>query len=203
MHERILDAAERIFAERGIDAPPIAIIRDLGIGNGTFYRHFPDSDALMTALYARLVAKLGAVFVTTADAKTGWDALVTLFDGSLEVLVERPFSSTVMKRVRALHPEEDPAARLREPIAAVLRRAQNEGRVRTDLSGTDLAALPFMLAGWMSQFPPSERATQLPRLRSLLLAGITNRNDESLPGSALTADEFRDVAHGAKHPQNL
>lgn len=197
MHERIIDAAEHVFAEQGIDAPPIAIIRDLGIGNGTYYRHFPDNDALMSALYERLVDRLSAVVDSASREGNGWDALVTLFDDSIEVLVARPFSAAVMRRARALRPEHDPAARLRAPLAAILVRAQEEGRARADLRGTDLAAIPFMLAGWAAQFSPTERTAQLARLRSLLLSGITNQQDGPLPGSALNADEFRDVVHGA------
>lgn len=200
MRERILDSCERIFAERGIGAPPIAIIRDLEIGNGTFYRHFPDNDALMTALYERLVARLGEVFQEVSEVESGWEALVRLFDGATAVLIARPFSAAVMKRVRSLKPDEDPAAVMREPVAEILHRAQAEGRVRPDLSGTDLAALPFMLAGWIAQFSHEERAVQLPRLRALLLAGITNHDDETLPGSALNADAFRDVVHGVGSP---
>lgn len=196
MRERILDSCERIFAERGIDAPPIAIIRDLEIGNGTFYRHFPDNDALTEALYERLVARLGEVFHDVAKIESGWEALVRLFDGATAVLIARPFSSTVMKRMRRVNPDSDPAAVMREPIAEMVRRAQVEGRVRQDLGGTDFATLPFMLAGWVAQIAPEERAAQLPRLRALLLAGITNLSDDALPGYALNADEFRDAVHG-------
>lgn len=47
-HERILDAAARLFRERGIEATSVAdVMREAGLTHGGFYRHFPSKQALV------------------------------------------------------------------------------------------------------------------------------------------------------------
>ncbi|WP_436492851.1 TetR/AcrR family transcriptional regulator [Actinokineospora sp. HUAS TT18] len=54
--ERIIDAALALFVERGVAATPVTAIEaaaGLSPGSGGFYRHFPDKDALLTAVVER------------------------------------------------------------------------------------------------------------------------------------------------------
>lgn len=53
--ERLMQAALRLFAERGVDAVPINEITEAAdVGFGSFYNHFPSKEALHDALLARL-----------------------------------------------------------------------------------------------------------------------------------------------------
>lgn len=53
--EQLLDAAEKLFAERGIEATTVEdITRAAGIAKGTFYLHFVSKDHLIAALKNRL-----------------------------------------------------------------------------------------------------------------------------------------------------
>src|SRR3954451_538853 len=47
---RLLDAAERVIAREGLDAPVPAIAAEAGVGIGTVYREFPSKEALIAAL---------------------------------------------------------------------------------------------------------------------------------------------------------
>ena len=51
--ERILEVAKVSFTRDGADASLDEIAREAGIGSGTLYRHFPNRDALIEAVYAR------------------------------------------------------------------------------------------------------------------------------------------------------
>jgi AcrR family transcriptional regulator len=52
---RILEAAEEIFAREGISVPVDAVAEAAGVGVGTLYRHFPTKEALFEAIvYTRL-----------------------------------------------------------------------------------------------------------------------------------------------------
>jgi AcrR family transcriptional regulator len=52
----LLDAAAALFAERGIEATPVAAIAEAaGVAKGSFYRYFPSREALMAALKERFV----------------------------------------------------------------------------------------------------------------------------------------------------
>ena len=54
-HDRLIAAARREFAARGVDASLEGIARDAGVAIGTLYRHFPTRlDLLMAALEPRL-----------------------------------------------------------------------------------------------------------------------------------------------------
>ncbi|MFJ7996492.1 TetR/AcrR family transcriptional regulator [Streptomyces sp. NPDC096310] len=46
----LVAAAREIYAEHGLDAPFSAIARRAGVGQGVLYRHFPDRDAVATAV---------------------------------------------------------------------------------------------------------------------------------------------------------
>src|SRR6266567_9497361 len=53
--EKLLAAAQREFAARGVDASLEKIARDAGVAIGTLYRHFPTRlDLLMAAFKPRL-----------------------------------------------------------------------------------------------------------------------------------------------------
>ncbi|HUG83053.1 MAG TPA: TetR/AcrR family transcriptional regulator, partial [Euzebya sp.] len=59
--EALLDAAEELLA-RGEDLVSGAVAAEAGVATGTFYRYFPDKDALLAAAFARTLDRLiGAV----------------------------------------------------------------------------------------------------------------------------------------------
>ncbi len=57
--EKLLSAAEAVFAERGYENARIAdIVAQAGISHGLFYRHFADKDAILSAVLDRLNDRL-------------------------------------------------------------------------------------------------------------------------------------------------
>jgi AcrR family transcriptional regulator len=61
--ERLLETAKAAFADAGPDVSLDEIARRAGVGIGTLYRHFPNRDAIVEAVYRREVQQL-------ADAAT-------------------------------------------------------------------------------------------------------------------------------------
>lgn len=54
-HEQVLDAASRLFAERGIDRTSMdAIAEASGVSKATIYKHWTDKEALLLEVMARL-----------------------------------------------------------------------------------------------------------------------------------------------------
>lgn len=52
---RLLDAADEVFSEHGVNAPLELVVERAGLGRATLYRHFPDRTALMTGLLDRAI----------------------------------------------------------------------------------------------------------------------------------------------------
>ncbi len=63
-HEKILEAAEEIFALDGVMVPIDVVAERAGVGIGTLYRHFPTKESLYEAIVLTRVNDL----LTTADA---------------------------------------------------------------------------------------------------------------------------------------
>jgi AcrR family transcriptional regulator len=70
--DEILDAAERVFAEKGYHEAGIAdIAADLGIGHGTFYRYFRNKHDIAATVLERVVARVAeAGLVEDPEAST-------------------------------------------------------------------------------------------------------------------------------------
>jgi AcrR family transcriptional regulator len=56
--ERILEVAKQVFTRRGAEASMDEIAKRAKIGPGTLYRHFPNRDELLAAVYISEVEKL-------------------------------------------------------------------------------------------------------------------------------------------------
>jgi AcrR family transcriptional regulator len=91
--ERILDAAEQVFAERGFDG---ATLRDVaarvGLRNPSLYNHFASKDSLYAAVLERDIGPVLRLLVQFVEH--GGDAAASAGDevisGAMQVLVERP-----------------------------------------------------------------------------------------------------------------
>ncbi len=58
-HLRILEAAARLFRERGVEATSIAdVMKAAGLTHGGFYKHFASKEALVAAAFRRAAAEL-------------------------------------------------------------------------------------------------------------------------------------------------
>jgi AcrR family transcriptional regulator len=56
--ELLIATAREVFAEKGAEAPLDEIAKRAGVGAGTLYRHFPNRDALVEAVYRGEVSEL-------------------------------------------------------------------------------------------------------------------------------------------------
>lgn len=87
--ERILDAAEELFAERGFDGTTLRdVAASVGIRNPSLYNHFESKDALYAAVLERGVSPVLRVlseFVARGDADS-----VAVVSRMVEILAERP-----------------------------------------------------------------------------------------------------------------
>jgi AcrR family transcriptional regulator len=141
--DALLDAAARLYAQRGLDVPYDEIARTARVGRATLYRHFPNRQDLLTGILERLVDELEEA---AASIPPGPDSFFALFEIALRQqrrylpLIELlPNRSRLPARVKALR------GRVERLFAASLAQAQAGGRVRADLSPSDVRRLMAML----------------------------------------------------------
>src|ERR1700712_345488 len=97
--EKLLAAAQREFAARGVDASLEKIARDAGVAIGTLYRHFPTRlDLLLAAFEPRL-----REFLDAAEEALGlddpWEGLVCYLENLFSVQAgDRGFNDFLSRR---------------------------------------------------------------------------------------------------------
>jgi len=137
---KLIDAAKRVFAEKGAAATLEQVARAADVSIASLYRHFPTRDAVISAVYRqevdalieaaeRLVADREpeaalrewlTLFVDFLDAKHGMaEAMNTLIGGPEDLYSKTP-------------------DRLASPITALVSRAVEAGVVRGDVEPLDL-----------------------------------------------------------------
>lgn len=178
-YEHILEVANVVVTEHGVDASLRDIARRAGVGLGTLYRHFPTREALLEALlrssFDEFTTKARELETASSpdDALVSWLRDVVTFTGNYQGVVD------VMMAAK-----EDPESALhascvtmRTAGTRLLTRAQAEGLARTDMDGDDLFSLAAALA-WLSNQPSSaSRAEHL--FRIIASAILTDRSSSN------------------------
>lgn len=94
--DEILDAAERIFAEKGYHEAGIADIAQLlGIGHGTFYRYFKNKQDIAASVLERVIERIGeAALVEDPEASASAEEyraqVVRILERMFALLDEHP-----------------------------------------------------------------------------------------------------------------
>jgi AcrR family transcriptional regulator len=137
--QRILQAARKVFAERGLSGSHDDIAREAGVGVGTVYRRFPHKEQLIDALFEERIEEIADVARAAADNPDPWEGLVGFLMRTQELQSkDRGLKEIILGGARGA--ERAVAARsLIVPLAVkVLQRAKNAGVVRSDVELTDL-----------------------------------------------------------------
>lgn len=171
-YERLLTEARAVFAARGTDASLEEIARRSGVGIGTLYRHFPSRHAMMSAVFQEALAELLERSRELAEAERPCAALVSWLRAVVAHAGEYRGLATALMSGTA----DDSSAMascsipLREAGEGLLRRAQESGAVRSDVSIGDLMQLTNAIALAAEQTPGDR---ELPdRLLALTLRGL-------------------------------
>ena len=169
----ILDAANGVFAEYGVNAPLELVIEQAGVGRATLYRNFPDRGALMSALLERSLSAIQA----RAEALQGDDdALFALLQHlALGIATAAPLSD-YWRAIDRDHPVIAAARRRITGIfSAPLQRAIDAGLCRSDFTPADITLITGMLGASLRGGSPATRRVLARRALDLLCAGLRPR----------------------------
>jgi AcrR family transcriptional regulator len=141
-HDRLIEAARREFAARGVDASLERIAREAGVAIGTLYRHFPTRlDLLVAAFEPRLQEFLeGAEKAMEMDDP--WEGFVYYMENLFRAQAgDRGFNDFLSRRFPSSPETERIHDQVCHQIEAVLTRAQEAGQARPDMAMADIVNL--------------------------------------------------------------
>ena len=150
--ERILEAATQMFAERGVDAQMDDVAERACVGVGTVYRHFPTKDALMTELVRRKFTAFAAHAHEALDVEDPWEAFAGLLRRNAELMAQdAAVRDALVIGPAAWEAVVDARRELLEVSGRIIRRGQEAGVIRADLTVDDLPQLMCGLGSAMSR----------------------------------------------------
>jgi AcrR family transcriptional regulator len=146
-YEKVLTAARGAFSEGGESTALEEIARRAGVGIGTLYRHFPNRQALLEALYVDEVAEVCRSAAQFEDADP-WEALSGWFERFIAYLAtKRAFAHELLNYLGADAPLFQVCrASLFEAGEPLLKRAQEAGVVRPDVNIAEVIQMVMGIA---------------------------------------------------------
>jgi AcrR family transcriptional regulator len=170
-YEKVLAAAREAFAEGGEATSLEEIARRAEVGIGTLYRHFPNRQALLEALYVNEVEEL-ARSAERLDGEDPWEALNGWFERLITYLATK--RALAAELTNYLAPDAPLFQTCRASLFAsgepLLKRAQDAGVVRRDVDFSDVL---HMVAG-ISKLPTAD-SKQVEHILRVALDGLRYR----------------------------
>jgi len=182
---QVLDVAVALFNEQGYDATSVAALAErLGLSKSALYHHFASKEqllaiALETAL-SRLEAALDEALAREASAA---DRLEHVIRGAVAALTAELPSVTLLLRLRGNSPVEVAALERRrhfdQRVTGLVRNAQAEGRIRTDIDAGVATRLIFGMVNsvveWYRPDGPVDPALLAEDVLAVALDGLRPR----------------------------
>jgi AcrR family transcriptional regulator len=149
---RILESARLAFAELGPQVRLEEIAKRAGVGVATLYRHYPNKEDLISAIFSwQYEEKVEPVVREALTDPDPWHAMVTLLEAGLQLAEREANIFAAAKETGSLL--AGLATEFFATVATVVKRAQDAGLVRADLQPHDLPRLVVMLVGTIRLTP--------------------------------------------------
>ena len=148
----ILEAARQLVTEQGTEVAMGEIARVAGVAVGTLYRHFPNKADLLAAVVSEYVESL-------ADAAQGaWERveegqsdaaqeLLDFLERALEMIARSHAAKAVAQALGAEVEYAEPETRATEALGRLIEQGRASGRLRADLTVSDLYVLMVFYPG--------------------------------------------------------
>ena len=148
----ILEAAKQLVAEQGAEVAMGEIARVAGVAVGTLYRHFPNKADLLAAVVNEYVEALAD------DAQSAWERvevgraeadqeLLGFLERALEMIARSHAAKTVARALGAEVEYAEPETRATESLGRLIEVGRSSGRLRRDLTVSDLYILMVFYPG--------------------------------------------------------
>ena len=161
-YERLLAAGREAFNERGEQASMDDIAKRAGVGPGTLYRHFPNREALLAAVYRDDVDLMAKRAGELAGALPPFEALEAWLHEQLGYIKAKLGLTAVLKSLLKEDTETLEWCRdtMRAAIGGLLESAQDAGAIRADVDHITVLRLAHGV-GMASENAPEMAGTML------------------------------------------
>ena len=148
----ILEAAKQLVTEQGTEVAMGEIARAAGVAVGTLYRHFPNKADLLAAVVSEYVEALAD------DAQGAWERveagrsdvdqeLLGFLERALEMIARSHAAKSVAQALGAEVEYAEPESRATEALGRLVEAGRASGRLRRDLTVSDLYILMVFYPG--------------------------------------------------------
>lgn len=191
---KVIAAARKLFAERGLDVSMDEVAHHAGVGVGTVYRRFANRDELITGVFAEYLKSLVDRTRGALRGSDPWESLVELITWVGTVMAEDRGLAAVIMRIDPSHPDiESVKGELTDQIEQVFGRAMDAGALRSDVTSTDIFGILTMLSAVAEVMEPHTHGAWR-RYLELLLRGIHAAPDtDKITTAPLTETQIRDI----------
>jgi AcrR family transcriptional regulator len=169
-YDALLEAATSAFAE-DVDVPLEEIARRAGVGIGTLYRHFPNRDTLVLAVYRRDVGQLIDAAAELQHSRPPFEALAEWMRRFVVYAAAKRGMRGALKAMSESNPHLFAEVRnqLLDAIGSLSRAAAEEGSIRADIEVDDILRL---LGGICMVTDGADWRARADRLLRLILDGL-------------------------------
>jgi AcrR family transcriptional regulator len=192
---RLLDAAQELFSERGLDVGVAEIAERAGVGRGTLFRNFPSKEDLIAAIVVERMGEAVERGRTLLDASDPGEAL---FEFLAEIAGRQQLDRALFDAVADTWLANDEIRAAHAGVVGVLgdllARAQEVGVVRQDIGAMDVLMLLKGVCETATAFAHIDPQV-VPRHLDLLRAAV-RADPAALPlrGRAPTLEDVERVA---------
>ena len=146
-YEKVLSAAREAFAEGGESTSLEEVARRAGVGIGTLYRHFPNRQALLEALYVGEVEQMCRA-AAELDGGDPWEALNAWFESFVAYIATKRALAAELQNYLELDAPLFQTCRTSLYAAGepLLKNAQEAGLVRQDVAIGDVIQMVVGIA---------------------------------------------------------
>jgi AcrR family transcriptional regulator len=173
-----MDAAVRVFAERGSDATLNDIARAAGVGVGTVYRKFADKEAMLDALFDEKIEALVDLAVEASTLTDAGAAVRQLLFGVMSKRAsDRGLDAILMAPGRSSRFAEELGQRFIPAVDRLVARAIEAGELRADFSAQEVCILAFMV-GKVADITRETDPAVWRRYAQMLIDGTRHRDGD-------------------------
>jgi AcrR family transcriptional regulator len=194
---RILAAARKLIAERGLGVGYEEIAREAEVGVGTVYRRFPTRDGLFHELFHDRVDAVVEILEEALAVEDPWEGLCQFMRRDFELQSQdRGLREFMLGGADSTELGRRSRERIQPLVAELVERAQAVGRLRADVGESDIAIILAMIGGLIDASIHVDPELWR-RYLAMVLDGIQsgNRHDE-IPGKPPERPELERILAG-------